>query len=47
MMGENGNLSLKGLIQGLTNDGVTVVQGIVKAVNPLRIQIVKDRKSVV
>ncbi len=47
MMGENGNLSLKGLIQGLTNDGVTVVQGIVKAVNPLRIQIVNDEKLVI
>lgn len=43
----NNDLSLKGLIQGLADDGATVVQGIVQAVNPLRIQIVNDEKLVI
>lgn len=36
--------SIKQLIQGMTGDGVQVVQGIVKSVNPLKIQIVNDEK---
>lgn len=36
--------SIKQLIQGMTGDGVEVVQGIVKSVSPLKIQIVNDDK---
>uniref|UniRef100_A0AAU8AX28 DUF2577 domain-containing protein n=1 Tax=Dulem virus 37 TaxID=3145755 RepID=A0AAU8AX28_9CAUD len=36
--------SIKQLIQGMTGDGVEVIQGTVKSVNPLKIQIVNDNK---
>lgn len=39
--------SIKQLIQGMTGDGVEVLQGIVKSENPLKIQIVNDEKLVI
>ena len=48
MAGEaNQNTSLKGLFQGMAGEGAEVLQGIVKSVNPLKIQIANDEKLVI
>ena len=48
MAGEaNQNTSLKGLFQGMAGEGAEVLQGIVKSVSPLKIQIVNDKKLVI
>lgn len=39
--------SIKQLIQGMTGDGVQVLQGIVKLERPLKIQIVNDEKLLI
>lgn len=44
MAEETEKTSLKQLFQGMTRDGVEVLQGIVKSVGPLKIQIVNDEK---
>lgn len=44
MAEESSRTSLKGLIQGMTGDGAEVLQGIVKAISPLKIQIINDEK---
>lgn len=44
MAEESEKTSLKQLIQGMTGDGVEVLQGIVKSASPLKIQIVNDEK---
>ncbi len=40
-------MSIKQLIQGFTDDGVGVLQGTVKSVSPLRIQIANDDKLII
>ncbi len=47
MAEETEKTSLKQLIQGMTGDGVEVLQGIVKSASPLKIQIVNDEKLTV
>lgn len=44
MAEETEKTSLKQLFQGMAGDGVEVLQGIVKSVGPLKIQIVNDEK---
>lgn len=44
MAGETEKTSLKQLFQGMIKDDVEVLQGIVKSVNPLKIQIEGDEK---
>lgn len=44
MADETEKTSLKQLFQGMAGDGVEVLQGIVKSVGPLKIQIVNDEK---
>lgn len=44
MAEETEKTSLKQLLQGMAGDGVEVLQGIVKSVGPLKIQIVNDEK---
>lgn len=44
MAEETEKTSLKGLLQGMTGDGVQVLQGIVKSASPIKIQIVNDDK---
>lgn len=44
MAEETEKTSLKQLFQGMSGDGVEVLQGIVKSVGPLKIQIVNDEK---
>lgn len=44
MAEETEKTSLKQLFQGIAGDGVEVLQGIVKSVGPLKIQIVNDEK---
>lgn len=44
MAEETKKTSLKQLFQGMAGDGVEVLQGIVKSVGPLKIQIVNDEK---
>lgn len=43
---ETEKTSLKQIIQGMTGDGVEVLQGIVKSVSPLKIQIKNDEKLI-
>lgn len=43
----NEKTSLKQLFQGMAGDGPQVLQGIVKSVGPLKIQIVNDEKLVI
>lgn len=47
MAEETEKTSLKQLFQGMAGDGVEVLQGIVKSVGPLKIQIVNDEKLTV
>lgn len=42
-----GETSIKGLFQGMAGEGVQVLQGIVKSVSPLKIQIVGDDKLII
>ena len=43
-MAETEKTSIKQLLQGMTGEGVAVLQGIVKSASPLKIQIVGDDK---
>lgn len=47
MADESEKTSLKQLIQGMTDSGVEVLQGIVKSASPLKIQIVNDEKLII
>lgn len=47
MEGTTVKTSIKGLIQGMTGGEVGIVQGTVKSVSPLKIQVVNDDKLVV
>lgn len=47
MAEETEKTSLKQLIQGMTGDGVEVLQGVVKSVSPLKIQIKNDEKLII
>lgn len=44
MTAETEKTSLKQLIQGMTDSGIEVLQGIVKSASPLKIQMVNDEK---
>lgn len=44
---ENEKTSLKQLIQGMTGDGVAVIQGKVLQASPLKIQAVNDEKLII
>ena len=43
----NGKTSLKGMIQEIVKSETEVLQGVVKSVNPIKIQIVNDEKLVI
>lgn len=47
MKDESDKTSLKQMIQGMSDAGIDVLQGIVKSANPLSIQIVNDEKLVI
>lgn len=44
MADETGKTSIKQLFQGMVDSGAEVLQGVVKATSPLKIQIVNDEK---
>ena len=47
MADESEKTSLKQLIQGMTSNGIEVLQGIVKSANPIKIQIINDEKLII
>ena len=47
MTAETEKTSLKQLIQGMTDSGIEVLQGIVKSASPLKIQMVNDEKLII
>ena len=47
MAEESEKTSIKQLIQGMTNNEVEILQGIVKSVGPLKIQIINDEKLII
>ena len=47
MQPENGETSLKGLIQGMAGNSMQLMQGVVKSTDPLKIQMANDDKLTV